>query len=128
MADPIPAVTPPAAPVTPVEPVVVQKQVSQTPSLPSASECVAQLKVISDRWTSNFSGRVNHNPHLKVAQLIKPLLDQLATGAAVTPEMVAKIDALPTEPPVLNPNWTPEQTPSAILMPSAKTVGALNIK
>ncbi len=104
-------------------------EAAKTPPVPTAAELVTQLKAKANDWTERFHGQTNHNPHLRVAKLIVPLINELSIkDAKVTPELLAKIAALPKDPEVINPNWQPEPKQPAVLPPTAKSVGEQNIK
>src|ERR1700723_1756733 len=84
-------VTSPVITLTPVaQQQVAQKppvapQVQQPPKqpLPTVAECIAQLKHVAQDWIARFSGKMNHNPHLRIAQLITPHVNALSTKDAV---------------------------------------------
>ena len=99
------------------------------PPTPTAAELVVQLKAKAQDWVARFSGKNNHNPFLRVAQLITPLVNTLSIkDAKVTPEIVAQVKALPADPAVLNPNYQPEPSPNSKPQATAESVGALNAK
>ena len=96
---------------------------------PTVAETVTKLKAIANDWTSKFGGKLNYNPHLSVSQLIKPLVDTLsAKDAKLTPEITAKIAALPKDCPVIDPNWKPAPKVPSLPTATAASVGALNAK
>ena len=90
---------------------------------------VAQLKQKANDWCAKYSGKVNYNPHIHVAQKITPLITELtAKDATVTPQILAKVAALPDELPVINPDYKPEVTGIGKPVATAAAVGAQNAK
>lgn len=108
-------------------------QVTPPPAKPpekTIAQIVQELKDKANDWVVRFAGKVNHNPHLRVAQLIKPLVDKLSIeGATLTNSDKTTIAALPSDPVVINPSFKPEPVPTGLPpRPTAKEVGAENVK
>ena len=81
----------------------------------------------ANSWINKFSGKVNHNPYLRVQQKIQPIVDQLcAKDAQVTPQIMAAIAALPDEPAVVNPAGVPAPVADKPVATPA-SVGAKNV-
>lgn len=122
-----------STPVTkPTDTPVAKPQESQS-SLPAVGEVLDGLSKLAQSWIENHAGKNNHNPYLRVAQLIQPVIDSLKKeGAQVTPQILAQVKSLPATPPVLDPNYH-EPTAAEIAaqtspLVSPKTVGAQNVK
>lgn len=113
-------------------PLPAQQQQSQS-TLPAVAEVVDGLSKLATSWIERFSGKNNHNPHLQVAKMIQPLINELKKeGAVVTQQLFAKLKELPTTPPVLDPSYV-EPTAAEIAAQSApvstaKSVGAQNVR
>lgn len=121
-------VTPPAATAPSTPPTtggsssssVAQQQVQQTaaPKPPLITEALDYLDALASKWLV-FSGKINHNPSLQISKLITPIVNdlkkQMATaGATVLTEVQsAKVQALPVNPPVIDPNYVATATNSA---------------
>jgi len=96
----------------------------------SNKEAIDKINALSADWITRFSGKTNYNPHLSVKTLLEPLANAIMKSpadAAVVPQILEKLNALPADPPCVNLNWQPEQTGAARdIRATAAAVGAKN--
>ena len=96
---------------------------------PSVAELTTKLKQLANSWCEKQSGKPNCNPHLRIKQLITPLLDKLsAKDAQVTPQLLEAVAKLPAEPAVLDPNWQPPVKERMLPQATPESVGEKNAR
>jgi len=67
------------------------------------------LAKVEQAWLDS-AGQPNHNPFLRIAQLITPLRNTITAAKVVADDVKKAIAALPPTSPVINPNFVPEVT------------------
>lgn len=96
---------------------------------PTVAELVTKLKTLGNAWCEKQSGKPNCNPHLRIKELITPLLGKLsAKDAQVTPQLLDAVNKLPAEPAVLDSNWQPPVKESGLPRATPELVGEKNAR
>ena len=84
-----------------------EEQLKQTPPVkgPTVAEALARLEALSQKWVENHAGEPNHNPFVRVAEMISPIVEAIKKSNQVTYQQAIAIQALPEESPVINPDF-----------------------